>query len=174
MSLNNIQLNSSLLTELYRNSLVELEDIHDAGEKDLSLLPEKKAEPAWKFLGKNQKNILLVVRYTDTAFLPDQQLNFITSVLGACKLSMVDVAIINLENAPAKNYKAVFEHFKSKVMILFDLTPAAFEMPVNFPEFQVQVFNNCTFLWNPGLEKLEADKVLKSKFWVSLRRIFEV
>jgi hypothetical protein len=57
-------------------------------------------------------------------------------------------------------------------MILLGLTPEEFEMPLNFPEFQVQPFNNCTFLHAPMLEVLEADKVLKSKLWVCLKKMF--
>jgi len=47
-------------------------------------------------------------------------------------------------------------------------------MPLSFPEFQVQAFNNCIFLHTPVLEVLETDKVLKSKLWVCLKRMFGV
>jgi hypothetical protein len=106
--------------------------------------------------------------------LPDEQLNFITGALTACKLGLADVAILNISHTPSGKYKEIYNEFKSKVTILFGVTPAEFEMPVDFPEFQVQAFNNCTYLHSPELSKLEADKVLKSKFWVCLRRLFDI
>jgi hypothetical protein len=128
----------------------------------------------WKYLGDYKKGVLLIVRYPGAPYLPDQQLNFLTSVLTACKLGLADVAILNLSNAPEAAYKAISDHFISRVTVLFGITPGEFAMPVNFPEFQVQAFNNCTFLHTPILEELEADKILKSKLWVCLRRIFEL
>jgi len=128
----------------------------------------------WKYLGEYKKTILLVVRYPTATYIPDEQLNFLTSVLGACKLSLGDIAILNLTNAPSVLHKDIQNKFKSSVTILFGLTPEELEMPVNFPEFQVQAFNNCTFLHTPTLEKLETDKILKSKLWVCLRKMFNL
>ena len=171
MALNDIQLNSALLVGMYRNSLVEMKD-----SQPMQPTPKKGREeaslPARKYLGEFRKNILLIVRYDLATYLPDAQLNFITSILGACKLGLTDVAILNIAHSPGEGYKQVQEKFKSNITILFGLSPQEFEMPMDFPEFQVQPFNNCTFLHTPALEKLENDKVLKSKLWVCLRRVF--
>ena len=170
MALNDIQLDSSLLVDMYRNSLVEMKD-----SQHMQAVPKKANDegpiPWRKHLGEFGKNILLIVRYDQATYLPDVQLSFITSILGACKLGLADVAILNIARVPG-GYKHVQEKFKSSVTILFGLTPQEFEMPLDFPEFQVQPFNNCTFVHTPALEKLENDKVLKSKLWVCLRRVF--
>ncbi len=177
MALNNIQLDPSLLTTMYRNSLVEANEAQKTQKKaveEKDVLAKDPIAIGWKYLGDYKKNILLVVRYAAATYIPDEQLNFLTSVLGACKLSLGDIAILNLTNAPSVLHKDIQNKFKSSVMILFGLVPEDLEMPVNFPEFQVQAFNNCTFLHTPALEKLEIDKVLKSKLWVCLRKIFGV
>jgi hypothetical protein len=182
MSLNNIQLSSSHLTELYRNSLVQTTEGSEPREKAFNQSPTQIAKPKrvnspineWKYLGENKKDILLVVRYSNAPHLPDEQLNFLISILGACKLSVADVAILNIANTPADTYDGVWQQFKSRIMVLFGMSPTEFAMPVNFPEFQVQALNNCTFLHTPLLEELERDKVLKSKLWVCLRRIFNL
>jgi len=186
MPLNNIQLNSFLLAGLYRDTLIETGEI--SREKEIVLndsFPEKPvvkkndlliSDPivGWKYLGDYKKNILLVVRYASSTYLPDERLNFLTSILGACKLSLGDIAILNIANTPAGIYKTISEQFKSRVTVLFGITPTEFAMPVDFPEFQVQALNNCIFLHTPVLEELETDKILKSKLWVCLRRIFGV
>jgi hypothetical protein len=181
MPLNNIRLSAGLVSEMYRNSLVELDEFHETGKENFDSPNEIKKtredQPVigdWKYLGDYKKSILLIVNYPGSAHLPDEQLNFITSFLTPCKLSLGDVAILNIAEAPSPMYKDVQTRFISKVTVLFGLTPAAFSMPVNFPEFQIQALNNCTFLSTPSLETMENDKVLKSKLWVCLRKIFGI
>ena len=183
MSLNNIQLNPALLTDMYRTSLVETNEIQRPGDKkNISPLPAHAAiektkdtkSASWKYLGEYKRNILIIVRYSGVPYLPDEQLNFLTSVLSACKLNLGDVAIVNIANAASVSYKDLQEKFKSSFTILLGLTPEEFEMPLSFPEFQVQAFNNCIFLHTPVLEMLETDKVLKSKLWVCLRKMFGI
>lgn len=179
MSLNNIQLNPSLLADMYRTSLVEANENLRPEEQTyapaaIETVAKDTNAVSWKYLGEFKKNILIVVRYNGVPYLPDEQLNFLTSVLSACKLNLADVAIFNTANAPSALYKELQEKFKSNFTILLGLTPEEFEMPLSFPEFQVQSFNNCTFLYAPVLEVLETDKVLKSKLWVCLKKMFGV
>jgi hypothetical protein len=184
MALNNIQLNAALLAEIYKDSLVEID-----GQSPSVKVPPSTSQtqmPAEdnsttnspsisrKHLGEFKKRILIVVRYAGVAYLPDEPLNFLTSILTACKLSLGDVAIVNISNLPSVQYGDLREKYNSAVIILFGLAPSELEMPVNFPEFQIQPFNNCTFLYTPMLEELESDKVLKSKLWVCLRRMFDL
>jgi hypothetical protein len=185
MTIDHIELNNAMMAALYRNSLVEAdlpvlknELVRENPAKKkvenipAEIIPAQKNE--WKFLGDHRQKILLVVQYEDVAHIPDKQLQFITSVLGAVKLNLGDVAILNLHHAPAIIFKDVQEKFNSKVILLFGITPAAFSLPIHFPEYQVQAFNNVTFLHAPALEMMEEDKILKSKLWVSLRRVFGV
>lgn len=184
MALNDIRLTSTLLAEIYRNSLVEINNESLANQQQSSTSQRQSSQEAnsttnrsaiaWKHLGEFKKRILLVVRYKDVTHIPDEQLNFLASILGACKLSLEDVAIVNIANLPSAQYSGLREKFNSTVIMLFGVAPSELEMPVNFPEFQIQPFNNCTFLYTPVLEKLESDKVLKSKLWVCLRRMFDL
>ena len=185
MALNDIRLNSTLLAEIYKDLLVEVDGPSTGKQTPPSALETQvPAEDhsttnsslvTWKHLGEFKKRILLVVRYPGVVYLPDEPLNFLTSILNACKLSLADVAIVNIANLPSIQYNDLREKYISAmIVVLFGPTPSELEMPVNFPEFQIQPFNNCTFLYTPVLEKLEADKVLKSKLWVCLRRIFDL
>ena len=122
----------------------------------------------------NKKNILVVVNYKDVIYLPDEELDLLTNMLTACKLSIADVAIINLNKIETPSYKKIISELNSEVILLFGTEPSALELPVDFPHFQVQSFNSYTFLYTPPLENIKNDKVLKSKLWVCLRRIFNV
>ena len=173
MNINDIQLTSQLLAELYPNSLIE------AGENPAKQPPAEKKEetvdiPGWKSLGNNQKNILVIVQYTDAIHLPDKELDFLTAMLAACKLSLDDVAIVNLNNHPDASYKELTVFFKSKIVMLFNVEPASFGLPMSFPHYQLQAFANATFLYAPSLTELENDKLQKSKLWVCLKRLFNL
>lgn len=176
MSLNDLQLSTPLITTLYPSSLIST-DIEDAAASKKSGTHQNASTDkteSWKSLGNNQKNILIVVNYGDIVHLPHEELNFLTGMLTACKLSLEDVAIINTNNYKKLDYRDILTQFKSKIVFLFGVAPGDFGLPVNFPYFQVQSVSNCTFLFSPALEQRHTDVLLKSRLWVSLRAIFSI
>lgn len=182
MGLNDLNLSSSILAELYPSSLIN-PDQNDIIQQPQSIKPvagEILQEPAainettWKYLGNNQKNILIVVDYDEAVHLPDEELNFLTNMLAACKLSLGDAAIVNLNNYKNTRYREFLAQFKSQIVFLFGVEPSVFGLPVSFPYFQVQSVANCTFLYSPALDEQRKDALLKSKLWVSLRNIFSI
>ncbi len=177
MSLNDLHLSASLITTLYPSSLINPNDEDPVpGAKKSAVEQKVRANntESWKSLGNNQKNILIVVDYPAIANLPDDELNFLTGMLTACRLSLDDVAIINTNNYKLVNYKDILTQFKSKIIFLFGVAPGDFGLPVNFPFFQVQTVSNCIFLYAPALEQRHTDILLKSRLWVSLRSIFSI
>jgi hypothetical protein len=177
MSLNDLRLSSSLIAMLYPNSLTN-SDIDDVVVMSNKTVAEQKIAAAnteaLKWLGNNQKNILIVVHYIDVVHLPDDELNFLTGMLTACKLSLDDVAIINTNNFKNASYKDFLMQFKSRTVFLFGVTPADFGLPANFPAFQVQLVSGCTYLYTPALQHRSTDSLFKSRLWLSLRSIFSI
>lgn len=173
MDINQIHLPAAVIAELYPSLLVEPGET-PAPKSSASETPRIEEKTTWKWLGENKKNILVAVQYEDAVHIPDTDLAFLTSMLTACKLSLADVAIVNLKQQPDNGYKLVTEQFQSRVALLFDIEPASFGLPMNFPHFQIQPFANCSFLYAPALKELESDKVQKSKLWVALRRLFNI
>jgi hypothetical protein len=179
MNLNHIILPAALVADLYGNSLTDTGETTTATPAPLPPAetgPSRTDKPAaaWKSLGNNQKNILLVVNNADVVYLPDNELTFLTGILGACELTLADVAIVNLNNNPDIVYKELLTHFSSKVVLLFDVEPASFGLPMSFPYYQLQAFSGNTFLYSPSLKELENDRVEKSKLWVCLKRLFNL
>jgi hypothetical protein len=184
MGLNNIELTAASLADLYPTSLVQMGDTATtlvprveatviAEEKKSSVLPAIE-ENNWKSLGDNQQRILIVVDYSTAVHLPDEELAFLTTMLTACKLNLGDVAIINMKNYKMQSGNDILAHFTSKTVLLLGIEPLAFGLPVSFPHFQVQAVAASTYLFAPVLEEIRTDKLLKSKLWVSLQRIFDL
>ncbi|HQV55452.1 MAG: hypothetical protein IPH34_11755 [Chitinophagaceae bacterium] len=181
MGINNIDLPAIVVEQLFNSSLIDNEV---AAEKANPISTPIKTETAsksdndsvqeWKSLGNNNKKILIVLKSEDAVHLPDNQLTFLTGILSACNLSLADVAIVNTINHPEVSYKELTTYFASKVVLLFDIEPATFGLPINFPFYQIQAFAGNSFLYSPSLNNLENDKIEKSKLWVCLKRLFNL
>jgi hypothetical protein len=161
MSLNNIQLEANLLADLYKDALVET---------SVSTATQKKQV---KYLGNNQKNILVIVSHQSIPFLPDGELSFLTNVLAACKLSISDIGIVNNYNLDQADLLDMI-NAEAKNILLFGVEPLSIGLPINFPTFQLQQFNSRTYIHAPALSTIENDKTLKAKLWGSLKNLFGI
>jgi hypothetical protein len=172
MSLNSIKFESTDIASLYKNSLVEI------NAKQL-VLPQNNTntEPVaagWKYLGENKKKTLVVVRNANAVHIPDKQLSFLIKLLAACNLNLADVAIFNFQDHNSSEFNEILNYFKPKVVLLFDVEPGEFGLPMIFPQFQVQGYKDAVFVSSPSLDVIEPDKSLKGKLWVCLKKIFNL
>jgi len=159
MSLNNVRLTPQLLTDLYGNVLIETVQKAAAGNR-------------LNVLGSNEKNILIVVKSDSGAILPQPELTFLTSILTACKLRLEDVAILNWNTVAEKDYKEILHQLESRFVLLFDVTPLQFGLPMDFPPFQIQAFDTRQYLFAPALQKIQEHKGLKGELWTALKKLF--
>jgi hypothetical protein len=160
MDLNNIKLNSWQLAELFEDVLIET-------------TPPTEPVPELKTLGKNARNIVLLVHNEEVPFLTDTELHFLTSILSACKLSLADVAIVNTSRLKERAVDAI-EPLSPQKVILLGLDPLEIGLPINFPHFQLQVFNKKTYLSSPSLAQLQQEKYLKMNLWNCLKTLFQL
>lgn len=160
MSLNQIQLNNQLLRGLYSSVLIET---------NATIVP---AKTDVKFLGKNEKCILVLINNEALPFLPESELAFLTTILSACKLSLADVAIVNLH--ALTNPETITETVECKNVLLFGVEPLSIGLPIHFPHFQLQQFNKRTYLSAPPLSRIENEKGVKLNLWNSLKKLFGI
>lgn len=132
---------------------------------------------AYKVLGNNRQYVAVVVRFPGEAFLPENHLQLLTKMLGACKLNLGDVAIVN-DATQQVNINVLKDQLSPKRVLLFGVTPEETGLPLNFPAFKDQEYAGSTYLYTPSLDELnketEEGKVLKRKLWESLKKIFGV
>jgi hypothetical protein len=195
--LENIQLPSFILAGLYKDSLVVLDEMQPAAkllqtdEKQVVAAEEKALplqeiapvtipithQPQKFYLGDNRKQISILVRDATAVYLHDDSLNFLSSILGACKLNLGDVAIINHQHQP-QQFASLKENLEPKFVLLFEVSPTDINLPFTIPYYQVQPYNNCSFLSAPSLQKMLGDsqeaKLEKSKLWLSLKKMFGI
>jgi hypothetical protein len=191
MSINNIALSDLIVTEWYGNTaLIPGAEGTPAAKQPAAKQPAA-AQPAaaqpvaeqpvgpstYKFLGKNNRRVSIIVDSPGAAFLPDPQLDFLTKILEACRMNIGDVAIINHHATPVV-INALRQQLQPQRILLFGVEPTAIRLPINFPEFKLQPYDQCTYLSAPPLHQLVSNtadaKLLKSKLWVSLKTLFDV
>ena len=87
---------------------------------------------------------------------------------------MADIALINLAKNPGLAYTTVTEQLKAEKVFLFGLDTTALALPLQFPHYQVQQFNNQVYLSSASLHELQANKEEKMKLWNCLKKIFSL
>lgn len=197
MSINNIDFSARQLAGLYTKNLVILEkgdgvlkkrdqiiepNLSPAGTISGPLNKTAKAEPGRSslttipHLGGFNKKVLIIAEYQQESIIPADALQFLTSILTACKLGLEDVAIYNLHQQPDLQYDQIMETLQPKVVLLLGVDFLAIDAPFKIPEFQVMKYNHAQFVTAPTLEAMNKPtddaKVLKSKLWANLKNIF--
>jgi len=164
MSVDNIELTPFLLQELFKTSLVEMV----VAKKEEKVV----AASAINFLGNNRSKVAIVINDAANLYLPDEQLNFLLGILSACKLTMEDVAILNINKNKTITYKTIELELKSEKIILFGVTASQIGLPLEFPIYQIQAYNQQTYVAAGMLGDIEKDKAEKTKLWNCLKQIF--
>jgi hypothetical protein len=192
MGINNIILSGLLIEEWYGDSALVGCGPTSVRETPVSIpppaAPAKRPEapsapqptpepPGYKFLGNHRRKVTIIVDSPGSAFLPDEQLNFLTKILEACRMNIGDVAILNHHTAPI-TVTDLRQQLQPVNIILFGVEPTAIRLPINFAEFRPQPYDQCTYLAAPPLQQMVGStaeaKLLKSKLWVCLKTLFEV
>ncbi len=165
MSLDNFQLNGFLIRELYKDSLVVMEDHENDGPVQNQL--------AIKSLGNNYRHVLLLVNNPAQPFLDDADLDFTGKWLGAIGHSLADVAIVNLANVN-QSFQEWCPGFSPKTVLVFGSGSEVLGLPLQFPPYQVQHFNGVNYLVSDPLDKIASDASLKKQFWACLKTAFSL
>ena len=162
MSLNNIQLSGEACKNLFQNNLVQL----------IKIGPETKSvSTKTESLGENLQKIFFLVNDPSCRFLTDAEMEMVTKLLSACKLSMADIALVNYHFNPM-DYHSISEMFGSKKLLLFGVSSTQLELPFSIPFFQVQSFHDQLYMTAPPLKNFLNNKDLKKELWTSLQKLF--
>lgn len=196
MSFKELNISVVTLTDLYKSGLVQLEEernvtkprepeaksaaetLNKEAKKAIAAPIEKPEEPiAPRYLGEHKRNVSLLVRFEKDTHISDAALEMLSKMLGACKLNLGDVAIINTAKQEL-NIGAIKKHLAPQVVMLFGQDQQKLALPFVFPDFKIQLHDQITYLSAPDLGYLATNdpavKELKMKLWNNLKTIFNV
>lgn len=166
MSIDNIKLPAGLITELYKDSLVETAGANQSNSKII--------ENKYNTLGNNQKNILLIVNDSTSLHLNDTDFQFLTGILNACKLNMADICLLNIFNHTNKGFDEISQVFSPKYVILFDVVEEISALKISSVVYEIVKYKNIEILKAPSLRYISENTEEKKKMWATLKKLFNL
>ena len=92
-------------------------------------------------------------------------------------MNIGDVGIVNV-GYKVVDMSTIKQELNPNNIILFGVEPTDLKLPLNFPHFKIQNYDDVAYLSVPPFEALnvenEEGKLLKTKLWVCLKTMFEV
>ncbi len=163
MSIDNLQLPGFLHELMFKKNLLYLEAMNHSSQKS-----------EIDFLGGNEKKIIFLVNDSQSKFLADKELAFLSGLLTACHLTMADIALVNFFWNRTINYDELTNKLQSKKILVFDIPAADLGLPFTIPFFQVQNFQDQSYLLSPAVSQIQNNLELKKQLWESLQKIFMI
>ena len=189
---------AAVLVTLYKDSLVlpekEIKSPEDpekvmhtlAGEAVIATTPvneksneQKPVAPAapLKYLGDHLKQIMIIVRDENAVHLNETDLGLLSSILNACKLTLADVALVNL----AKQHfslQDLLATLPSVLVISFEVTSAQLKIKLPTTLYKQIVLGETHLLFSNSLASMQGPeqhaKMEKSKLWTALKQLFQL
>lgn len=166
MSLENFQLPITLIPELYKNSLVQLEEKQTSNNNiEVENI---------RFLGRNIKNILILVDDSDAVHLSDAFLDFLSQILQACKLNLNEVAIVNQHQHPNTTLQQCLDTFQPSLIIDFGNIIQKWKPTYHAIPYQLEELEHCKLISANSLVDISQQPDLKKSLWLALKAHFKL
>jgi hypothetical protein len=192
-----IILPAAALVSLYKDTLVlpekeiksaqkEAIDIVEAiGKEAIATTPtkevvnEQKSTPSQpiKFLGDHLKKIVVLVHDENAAYLNEADLGLLSSILVACKLTLADIALVNIASQPLSLHD-ILETLPSQYVLVFALPGSALKIKLPATLYKPIELGETQLLFSASLQSMQGTeqnaKVEKSKLWNALKLLFKL
>lgn len=146
---------------------------HDAADWDAvavkEILAPESAGEEFIYRGDKSTGILFILRYPAFPYFSPQAEEAFVKTIGALKLTLSNVAVVNLANAHNPNdFKRIMSFFEPKKITLLGVEPASLKLPdIGHNSYMkgrvATVFNTFSF------EEMFADVEKKKLFWAEFK-----
>ena len=156
------------LIEIEKPKLVETKSEPKADQIPAEKNIEKRQTTDFKYLGENNKYILIVVKEPSFDFLKHDDLGFLLKILATKKLELKDVAIINTEKHSSLNFDDLRTFFAFSKVITFGINPQMLQIEGAVANKKTS-FKETQILGTWSLAILQQDEKKKAIFWDMLK-----
>ncbi|TAD84346.1 MAG: hypothetical protein EAY75_13235 [Bacteroidetes bacterium] len=185
----NISLTPLLLADLYADCMViaavstakqaapaALNTPTATANTNASLAAAPAAATPTQFLGGFGKQVAILVRQPGAVHIAENELEFLNKILAAVKLSLADVAIVNVERQEAK-FPFFLNEQAPQCLIAFGVEASVLQVPMVVPQFQITTWHNCGWLFAPSIHHFLGTSpqvtALKTQLWQALQQLFQ-
>jgi hypothetical protein len=185
MSTDKTILSSSVLVDLYKDSLVVVEDIplenKATVEQTIETKKEEIKEVKWegpiKSLGEHNKKITVIVNDPNSVHLNEMDFILLTSILNACRLTIADIALINIGKQPVGLHQ-ILQELPSTLVLSFAVDATQLKVKLPSTLYKVTQLGETHILFSNALSTMQGTgveaKQEKAKLWTVLKKIFEL
>lgn len=150
--------------------------------EDIYLLPENKVADvvekiesvkvniAFKYLGKNQRNILILVNdhQNDVSTEPGREL--LRKLVKAIGLTANDFALVNYADYKEQKFDDFKAAFNCKLVLAFGVPAADLDLPQQI-QHQLINYGDIKLVFTTNLADLDQDQTSKKLLWASLQQL---
>nr|WP_068891411.1 hypothetical protein [Pedobacter panaciterrae] len=134
------------------------------------LVPLIKAQPEFKFLGNNNRNILILVYDEHNDVSDEKGRELLRKIVKSINLTANDFALLNYAKCKDVNYAQLKTRFSSVIVFAFGVSSAQLGLKQH-PENTVVTEDSVKLIFSSTLQKLDEDTNGKKVLWGSLKQL---
>ncbi|WP_207428103.1 hypothetical protein [Pedobacter sp. SYSU D00535] len=158
--------------------LLMSDDLYYVDEIEISRPPESLAQPeekpveqeftGFEYLGENNKYFVLVVDEPGHKFMAPKEMEALQSILGAKKLELKDIALVNLHKYPGSSFSQLKSFFALSKLVIFGINPQHLQLPP-LTLNKVTDMDGAKVLVSYSFTEMMNDVEKKKAFWAEMK-----
>ncbi len=130
-----------------------------------------------KYLGDHLKKVIVIVNDPTAVYLNEADLGLLSSILNACKLTLADIALINIATQSIGLHD-MLETLPSTLVISFDVNATQLKIKLPATLYKPIVLGDTHVLFSNSLSNMQGGdvnaKTEKGKLWIVLKQLFQL
>ena len=130
-----------------------------------------------KYLGEHLKQVTIIVKDELAVYLNENDLTLLSSILSACKLTLADVALINVAQQKLSLHE-ILNVLPSKLVMIFDVSSTTLKIKLPTTLYKSIQLGDTYLLFSNSLSLMQGGdqsaKLEKGKLWAILKSIFQL
>lgn len=126
--------------------------------------------PIFKYVGKNQKCVLILVNDMENAVSTDRGRELLRNIVKAIQLSASDFALVNYSEYKGAKFRDLGAFFSCRLVLAFGVAPEELGL-AEYPQNKLVLEEDIQMVFSGNLDVLAADQNGKKTLWGSLKQL---
>ncbi len=130
-----------------------------------------------KYLGEHLKQVTIIVKDELAVYLNENDLTLLSSILSACKLTLADIALINVAQQKLSLHE-ILNVLPSKLVMIFDVSSTTLKIKLPTTLYKSIQLGATYLLFSNSLSLMQGGdqsaKLEKGKLWAILKSLFQL
>lgn len=124
----------------------------------------------FKYLGKNEKKVLILVNDTENPVSTPQGTELLRKLVLSINLKNADFALVNYSSYSSAKFEHLSTFFSCKILLSFGVAPDTLGL-AEHPLHLLHVFQNVNVIFSHNLHDLDTDITAKKTLWGTLKNL---